>query len=429
MAPAVALHRLGAADAARRLARREITAVALLRDCLARIDEREPRVRAFVARDDAAALAAAKALDDGPWQGPLHGLPLGVKDLFDTGHLPSEYGSPIHAGHRATADAAVVALCRNAGAVVAGKTVTTEFATFHPGPTCHPVDSSRTPGGSSSGSAAAVADAMLPLALGTQTAGSIVRPAAFCGVVGFKPSYGRVPRAGMKLLAESLDTVGGFGRSVDDAALLASVICGDPDLAVAPRPGSPRVGCFLGPHGDALAPETVALWRRVVSRVQPPGGRSPEVATPEWFRQLTALQTDIMVREAWQSLAWEYANHRQMISPGLRALLDRGALAGGNSHGARLAMMADARQRAASLFVNHDVLIAPSAAGEAPAAVDGTGDPLWCRAWTLLGLPCLHLPLGTGPNGLPIGLQLIGPPMDDAKLLQAGSLLHPLLVD
>jgi Asp-tRNA(Asn)/Glu-tRNA(Gln) amidotransferase A subunit family amidase len=429
MTPNVPLHRLGAAEAVRRLARREFTAEALLRDCLARIDEREGEVQAFVARDDTAALAAARALDRGPWQGPLHGLPLGVKDLFDAQGLPSSYGSPIHAGHRPDTDAAVVALCRSAGAVVAGKTVTTEFATFHPGPTRNPVDPLHTPGGSSSGSAAAVADAMLPLALGTQTAGSIVRPAAFCGVVGFKPSYGRVPRAGMKLLSESLDTIGGFGRCVEDVALLASVLCGDPVLAEVPRPGSPRIGCFLGPHADALAPESIALWERAVARLRLPGSRATPVATPEWFAESTALQTGIMCREASQSLAWEFANHRPQISPALTAMLDRGAADGGDWHARRLAALAEARQRAAGLFIDHDILIAPSTAGEAPLATEGTGDPLWCRAWTALGLPCLHLPLGRGPQGLPIGLQLIGPPMGDLKVLQAGALLLPRLAD
>jgi Asp-tRNA(Asn)/Glu-tRNA(Gln) amidotransferase A subunit family amidase len=426
--PAGALNRLGAAAAARLLARREITAEALLRDCLARIEEREGEVRAFVTRDAEAALAAARALDDGPLRGPLHGLPLGVKDLLDTHDLPSAYGSPIWAGHRAGADAAVVALCRNAGAVVAGKTVTTEFATFHPGPTRNPANLAHTPGGSSSGSAAAVADVMLPLALGTQTAGSIVRPAAFCGVVGFKPSFGRVPRAGMKLLAESLDTIGGFGRSVEDVALLASVLCGDPSLADSPQPGAPRVGLFLGPH-DALAPETTALWSRVARRATERCPGSRELGPEPWFKALTVLQTDIMLREASQSLAWEVARHGDRISAVLGGMLAAGANLGGDGHAQRLAALAEARQRAITLFDAVDVLVAPSAAGEAPAAEDGTGDPLWCRAWTLLGLPCLHLPLGAGPTGLPIGLQLIGKPMGDALLLRAGALLHPLLRD
>jgi Asp-tRNA(Asn)/Glu-tRNA(Gln) amidotransferase A subunit family amidase len=423
------LNQLGAAEAARRLARREITAVALMHDCLARIDEREPQVQAFVVRNDAAALAAAKALDDGPWRGVLHGLPLGVKDLFDTQDLPSAYGSPIYAGHRGAADAAVVALCRSAGVIVAGKTVTTEFATFRPGPTRNPADPTRTPGGSSSGSAAAVADLMLPLALGTQTAGSIVRPAAFCGVVGFKPSYGRVPRAGMKLLAESLDTIGGFGRSVEDVALLASVLCADETLATPPRPGTPRVGCFIGPDQGALAPETHALWKRAVARLIRCGAGAQPVMFPPWFRALAALQNDLMAREAALSLAWESARHESQISPELRGMLADGTSINGTGHVQLLSAMAAARRRVAELFQHHDVLLAPSAAGEAPDAASGTGNPLWCRAWTLLGLPCLHLPLGPGPHGLPLGLQLVGAPMADLELLHVAQLLHPILRD
>ena len=327
------------------------------------------------------------------------------------------------------ADAAVVALCRGAGAIVAGKTVTTEFATFQPGPTRNPVDLTRTPGGSSSGSAAAVADTMLPLALGTQTAGSIVRPAAFCGVVGFKPSHGRVPRAGMKLLAESLDTIGGFGRSVADVALLASVLCGDAALAEPPRAGTPRIGCLLGPHGDALSPDLQALWQRAVARVLLRGAPSREIDTPAWLASATALQNDIMIHEASRSLAWESTHHAALISPRLGRMLAEGAAVSGADHARNLSLAAEMQHRAVTLFVDHDVLLVPSAAGEAPPWASGTGDPLWCRSWTLLGLPCLHLPLGQGGTGLPLGLQLVGPPMGDAAVLQAGALLHRALSD
>ncbi len=220
-------HTLTAWQAAALLARRELSAEDLTRACLDRTAECDGEVRAFAHLDPDAALAQARALDAGAVRGPLHGLPLGVKDLFDTFDLPTAYGSPLYAGHRPAADAAAVALCREAGAVVMGKTVTTEFAYFHPGPTRNPRHLAHTPGGSSSGSAAAVADCMLPLALGTQTAGSIIRPAAYCGVVGYKPTTGRVPRAGVKSLSDTLDAVGGFGRCVLDVALLGAVLTGD----------------------------------------------------------------------------------------------------------------------------------------------------------------------------------------------------------
>jgi Asp-tRNA(Asn)/Glu-tRNA(Gln) amidotransferase A subunit family amidase len=422
----------GACEAARRLARRELRAEELLRACVERIDQREPDVRAFVHRDHEAALAAARALDAGPVRGPLHGLPLGIKDLFDTHDLPSAYGSPIHAGHRARFDAAAVARCRAAGAVVVGKTVTTEFATFEPGPTRNPHDLERTPGGSSSGSAAAVADAMLPLAFGTQTAGSIIRPAAYCGVVGFKPTYGRVARSGMKLLSESLDTVGGFGRSVEDAALLAAVLTGDDRLlALPPLASPPRVGFFQGPDWHGVDAATQQLWSELAARLARRTNGSGDVATPAGFESLAALQAEVMAFEAAASLTVERREHADLLSPRLRTLLDEGQALGGAAHAANLQRLHEARAASGALFARRsvhgatadavDVLIAPSASGEAVLASTGTGDPLFCRPWSLLGLPCLHLPLGRGVHGLPIGVQVIGPAFDDARVLAVGA--------
>ena len=432
---ATPLTHLGASEAVRLLTRRELRAVDLMQECLERIAEREPQLRAFVHLDPDAALAAARALDAGPVRGLLHGLPFGVKDLFDTRDMPTAFGSPIYAdpGQRSRSDAAAVALCRAAGAIAIGKTVTTEFATFEPGPTRNPHAAERTPGGSSSGSAAAVADHLLPLALGTQTAASIVRPAAYCGVVGFKPSFGRVPRAGMKLLSESLDTVGGFGRSVDDVALLASVLTGE-----ALRPAGDeaaaglRVGLFRGPQWTLVSSDTEQLWERVTSRAAAPavaGGKTSDVAMPSGFDSLVALQTDMMAFEAARSLAHERLHHANQLSKKLTLLLDTGLALSGTAHNANLIAARQWRRRIEALFERHDVLIAPSAAGEAGLASDGTGDPVFGRAWTLLGLPCLHLPLGVGIHGLPIGLQLIGRPNGDAALLQAGAWLHPRLKD
>ena len=266
------LNRLDAWQLVQGLARRELRAEDLMRACLDRVAEREGEVHAFAHLDRPTALAQARALDAGALQGPLHGLPLGVKDLLDTAELPTGYGSPLYAGHRPAADAAAVALCREAGAVVAGKTVTTEFAYFHPGPTANPHHTGHTPGGSSSGSAAAVADRMLPLALGTQTAGSIIRPAAYCGVVGYKPSWGRVSRAGVKSLSETLDTVGGFGRSVRDVALLGAVLLGDARLAgVAHEPGgqAPRIGMCRTPQWAQADADTQAAWSVAAAALSP----------------------------------------------------------------------------------------------------------------------------------------------------------------
>lgn len=400
------------------LSRRELRAEDLLRACLERIAEREPVLHAFAHLDPAPALARARQLDAGAVAGLLHGLPLGVKDLFDTADLPTAYGSPIWQGHRPRADAAAVAACRAAGALIPGKTVTTEFAAFTAGPTRNPHDPGRTPGGSSSGSAAAVAAGWLPLALGTQTAASIVRPAAYCGVVGFKPTLGRVARAGTKALSDTLDTVGGFAHSVEDVALLMTALTGDAALRVQGGGSAPaRLGLFRGPHWDAASPDVHGLWERI-ARI---AGR--ELPPPAWFEPLTALHAEVMQHEAARNLAWEHGSHRAQLSARLATMLDAGAAIDGTRHAANLARVREARRLADTLFDAHDVLLAPSAAGEAGAWADGTGDPLFCRAWTLLGLPCLHLPLGEGANGLPIGLQLVGRAGDDARVLQAGAWL------
>jgi amidase len=262
------LHALSATEAAQRIAAGSLSAEKLTRALLDRIELRESTVGAFEHLDPEQALATARAVDRGDARGPLRGVPIAVKDLMDTADMPTTYGSPIYRGWRPRADAAAVALARAAGAVVLGKTVTTEFAMFHPGKTTNPHDARHTPGGSSSGSAAAVADAMVPLALGTQTAGSVIRPAAFCGVVGYKPSFGMIPRAGTKPLAESLDTIGVIARSVADAALFAGVLTGRRELldAAAPvRLGHARVelGLCLTHQWPMAAPETRALFERL----------------------------------------------------------------------------------------------------------------------------------------------------------------------
>jgi Asp-tRNA(Asn)/Glu-tRNA(Gln) amidotransferase A subunit family amidase len=422
-----ALHRLDAHVAAQRLARRELRAVDLLQSCLERIAERDAALRAFVQLDVDAALAQARALDAGPIRGPLHGLPLGVKDLFDTADLPTGYGSSLYAGHRPRADAAAVTLCREAGAIVVGKTVTTEFAYFHPGPTRNPHGAGHTPGGSSSGSAAAVADGMVALALGTQTAGSIIRPAAYCGVVGYKPSFGRVSRGGAKALAESLDTIGGFGRGVRDAALLGAVLTGDARLARCEIDAPPRIGLARTPAWPEADADTQRAWSAAVAALAPDAAACTDADLPAGFGELVALQKSVMAHEMARGLAHERVHHRERLSDPLRALLDAGMAISGETHAANLATAAAWRRRIDALFDAHDVLLAPSATGEAPAGIDATGDPLFCRSWTLLGLPCVHLPFFTGSHGLPIGLQLIGRHGDDHRLLAAAHWAHARL--
>ena len=424
---ATPLHQLQAWQAAALLARREITAVDLVRACLDRISERDADVQAFIALDADAALAHARQLDAGPVRGLLHGLPFGVKDLFDTFDLPTGYGSPIYQGRQPLADAAAVALCREAGAVLLGKTVTTELANMFPGVTRNPHKLTHTPGGSSSGSAAAVADCMLPLALGTQTAGSLIRPAAFCGVVGYKPSHNRVPKAGVKSLSETLDTVGGFGRSVRDVALLGAVLTGDKRLAddsTFANTAAPRVGLCQSPEWPLADDDTQQAWALAEQAL---GSHGTAMELPAHLCHLVAIQKQVQAFETARSLSHERLHHAQQLSLPLQALIAEGLAISGETHAQNLQATATARQHAAALFNIHDVLLAPSSIGEAPAGLGATGDPIFCRTWTLLGLPCNHLPSTRGKNGLPIGLQLVGAYGDDHRLMAAAHWIHARL--
>ena len=422
------LNRLGAADAARKLARREITAQALVADCFERIRERESVVHAWVHLDVDAAMARARALDSQASAGLLHGLPIGVKDVFDTFDMPTTYGSPIYATHRPASDAASVALARAAGAIVLGKTVTTEFATFHPGPTCNPHDPSRTPGGSSSGSAAAVADAMVPLAFGTQTAGSIVRPAAYCGVVGYKPTFGTVSRVGVKMISDTFDTIGGFARSVPDVALFVAALSGRRELVIDATPvEAPRIGLCRTYEWDRVQPETVELFEAAGKRLRDAGANVREVTLPRPFAGLAAAQTKIMVHEVAECLAHERLAHREALSPELIAMVDQGLAVPLREYDAAQSLARTCRAMLPEVFDGLDVLVAPSTAGEAPRGTHATGDPLFNRVWTLLRVPCIHVPVGREPHALPIGVSVVGNLHADRAALTAADWIHARL--
>jgi Asp-tRNA(Asn)/Glu-tRNA(Gln) amidotransferase A subunit family amidase len=428
MTPPTPLHQLPAWQATALLARRELKAVDLVRACLDRIAEREPQVQAFVHLKADAALAHARQLDAGAVRGLLHGLPFGVKDLLDTHDMPTAYGSPIYAHHQPLADAAAVALCREAGAVLLGKTVTTELANMFPGITRNPHNLAHTPGGSSSGSAAAVADCMLPLALGTQTAGSLIRPAAFCGIVGFKPSHNRVPKAGVKSLSETLDTIGGFGRSVRDVGLLGAVLTGDArmaDPATYAQTSAPRIGFYQTPEWNQTDGDTQQAWAQAEKALR---GFGAALALPVGLNNLVPVQKDIQAYETARSLSHERLHRHSQLSAPLQALLAHGMTISGEAHAQNLQTTANARKQAATLFSNFDVLLSPSSIGEAPPlALGTTGDPLFYRTWTLLGLPCIHLPFTHGRNGLPMGLQLVGRYGEDHRLLAAAHWVHARL--
>jgi Asp-tRNA(Asn)/Glu-tRNA(Gln) amidotransferase A subunit family amidase len=408
------LHWLTATEAARQIRNGHLGPEELLEACFSRIAERENTVHAFACFDPAAARREATRARPGP----LHGLPIGVKDILDTADLPTEYGSPIWAGWRPRADAAAVAWARAAGAVVMGKTVITEFATRKPGPTTNPHNPRRTPGGSSSGSAAGVADGFFPLAFGTQTAGSVIRPAAFCGVIGYKPTFGLINRAGMKLMSDSLDTIGVITRTVADCALFAGAVSGrelgDPD----DRPDTtPRIGICRSPVWDKALPETQQLLPRMATALGRAGARLEDRELPSLFNELIDAHPVIMNSESARSLGWELATARGQISPELLERLDFGL----SCDEATLASAYDtfARTRAAfpDAMSGLDVLITPSAPGEAPEGLGWTGDPVLNFIWTSLGVPCVTVPAGTGPNGLPLGIQIVGRAGADRSVL------------
>lgn len=411
------LTQLTASEAARLLQTRTLSAEALLGACLERIEAREPQVLAWRQYDGASAMAQARALDRGPLRGPLHGLPLGVKDLFDTRDFPSGYGSPIYQTHRPDHDAAAVALCRNAGAIVLGKTVTSEFATFSPGPTRNPHNPDHTPGGSSSGSAAAVGAHMVPLALGTQTAASVIRPAAYCGVVGFKPSFGLISRAGVKSLSESLDTVGGFGRCVDDVALLTSVMANAPQWRQLPVDRKPRIGVCRSPYWDKASASAQQAFESTVRTLAAKGVHMVDVTLADSVAALVEVHDQVMCGEAFKALADERLNHGELLSDRLVAMLERGSRVTFEQSVQHRAQVASARHQLGRGFADYDLLLTPSACGEADLGLERTGDPLFSRIWSLLGLPSLNLPVGVGDQGLPLGIQLIGPTMSDTAML------------
>lgn len=426
------LHRWSAVRLARALATRELTATLLAEALIERSAALEPQLRAWAWFDAASARRQARALDRGATTGAwpdLHGLPIAVKDNIDTAGMPTTYGSPIYAGHTPTADAACVALARAAGAWVLGKTVATEFANMTPGPTRNPHDQARTPGGSSSGSAAAVAAGLVPLALGTQTAGSVIRPAAYCGVVGYKPSSRRIPRAGVKANADTLDEVGVLARSVDDAALLAHVLCGRAGTVLpSARDFTPRIGVTLTSRAASLSADMRTVIDASARRLSAAGAQVHDV--PAWaagFDALFEAQRTVQLFETVRALAPELQYRRADLSPDLAAFLDEGSRIEPAIYIAALACGHAARAAIESLFADVDVLITPAAPGAAPRDMSTTGDPLFNRPWQLLDCPCVTVPGGVDSAGMPLGLQVVGRPGDDDRVFAAAAWVSPAL--
>lgn len=418
---------LGLRELARQVAQRTLTAEAVARAFIERIEAQEASLHAWQYFNADQVLEQARRIDAAnAAMGALAGVPVGVKDVMDTADMPSTYGSPIYAGHRPVFDAAVVAKARALGGVMMGKTVTTEFATFKPGPTVNPRSPSasqpHTPGGSSSGSAAAVASGMVPIAFATQTAASIVRPAAFCGVVGYKPTFGTLPTVGVKPLSPSLDTIGALGRCVDDVAFFVGALA-DREFAI-DATYAPRVGICRTPHWDVATEASRAVLAEAARLLEAGGAVVADARLPDVCDGLADAQAGIMSYEAAAAFSPEWQTRPDGLSAPFRTVLNTGAALGG----VRFAQLQDAaeqgRREVTRLFDQFDVLIAPSAAGEAPAGLDSTGDPLFGRMWTLLGNPCVHVPVGVGPGGLPVGVTLIGPRWRDDVVLAAAERLE-----
>jgi len=401
-----------------------LSASAVTQAFLDRIAEREGAVGAWHHLDAEAALAHARSLDATPGALPLKGVPIGVKDVIDTADLPTGYGSALYAGSRPAADAGCVALARAAGAVVLGKTVSTEFATASPGKTVNPHNAAHTPGGSSSGSAAAVAAGMVPLAFGTQTAGSIIRPASYCGVVGYKPSFGLVPRSGVKMLADSLDTVGLFARTVADAAWFAAVLAGRPALADAVAPAAPRIGLYDEARWDALDPDNAAALRRAARALRRAGATVVAVAPHPRHEAVLDAQQAVMDWEVPRALAFERTQRFAQLTPVTQAFVSRTPPSPA-VYDAACALLATTRAELGRAFAGVDAWLAPAAPGAAPAGLAATGDPRFNRAWTALHCPCVTVP-ALFVGGLPIGVQLITA-TDDASALALAALLEAAL--
>jgi len=392
---------------------------------LDRIEAREPIVGAWQYLDREQALATARRRDAEPPRGPLHGIPLAVKDLIDTVDMPTTYGSSIYHGHWPAADASCVALAKAAGAVVVGKTVTTEFAAFTPGKTANPRNPAHTPGGSSSGSAAAVADGMAPLAFGTQTAGSVIRPAAYCGCVGYKPSFGLINRAGVKPLADSLDTVGVLAPTVEDTAFFVGVLSERPALRHLAVPSeAPRFGLYRTPMWDAAEPATAAAIDEARAALERAGAAVAELAVAPEHHGLAEAQNTIMCFEAVRAFAHERTLHSAELSPRFAQMLDAGMAIGADEYDRALARAVAARVGLTAFFGACDAVLVPAAPGEAPIGLGNTGDPIFNRMWTLLGVPCVTLPARWAENGLPTGVQLVGRAGDDARLMGCAAFLE-----
>ncbi len=426
---------LGATEAAAALSGGRISSEALVQACLARIQVDEERVQAWAFIDPEYALSQARAADlrrrEGKSLGPLHGLPVGVKDIIDTEDMPTEDGTVLHAGRTPPEDAAMVSMLRAAGAIVMGKTVTTELATYSPGKTRNPHNPEHTPGGSSSGSAAAVAAHMVPLAIGTQTNGSVIRPAAYCGVFGYKPSFGLVSRHGVLKQSRPLDQIGVMARSVEDVALLAEQLISfdesDPDTRPRPRPLLRETAMQEPPVPPTLAFVKTPMWKMAdvqcreafAELVAYLGERVEEFKLPVGYKDAWKWHQTIMEADLAKNFELEYQEGREQLSETLCGQIERGRRVRAVNYNKALDQVPALSSGLNQLFdLRYEAILTPATSGTAPQGLESTGSPAFCTLWTLCGLPAITLPLMQGADGLPLGVQLVGPRGGDACLLR-----------
>ncbi|MGI9419779.1 MAG: amidase [Geminicoccaceae bacterium] len=435
----VDLTSLGAADLAAAIRDGEQSCEDVVNAHLARIEQIDGEIEAWAFLDPDHARAQAKQADmarrAGRPLGPLHGVPVGVKDIIDTRDMPTENGTVLDAERRPSRDAAVVKRLRAAGAVLLGKTVTTELAYYSPNKTKNPHDPERTPGGSSSGSAAAVASGMAPVAIGTQTNGSVIRPASFCGVVGYKPTWGLIPRTGVLAQSFHLDTIGTFGRSVADAAMLADALIGhdEGDRATAPiahqgllasaqskPPLAPLFAFVKTPVWDQAEDTTKEAFSELVELL---GDGADPVDLPDVFAEGHALQKRLMTAGFAHSLASYERRGREQLSQQMLDAIDEGREIRAHEYLEAVDWIDVLNAGLDRIFERYDAILTPSAAGAAPRGLESTGNPAFCTLWTLCGTPAISLPLMKDENGLPLGVQLVGRRGDDARLMRSAAWL------
>jgi Asp-tRNA(Asn)/Glu-tRNA(Gln) amidotransferase A subunit family amidase len=423
-----------AAEAAKKIRTGEMTSEELVNVCLDRIMKTEKEIGAwtYLNRDHALrqACEADRLLREGNVLGPLHGVAVGIKDVFDTEDMPTEHGTVLYAGRQPETDATAVSLLRQAGAVILGKTVTTELAVFSPGKTRNPHDLERTPGGSSSGSAAAVAAGMVPLAIGTQTNGSVIRPASYCGVYGYKPTFGSISRYGVLLQSRPLDHVGVFARTIEDVALIAEQMMvfddRDPDSRMRARPPliktvaqdppvRPQLAFVKTPVWDHAESDTKEAFMDLVGSL---GERIEEVVLPDVFTDVVKLHRLIMEADLAGNFDREYRRGKDKLSPILLEMIDRGRKVLAVDYNYAVNRIPFFNRALENVFERYDAILAPATTGEAPVGLQSTGNPIFCTLWTFCGTPAVTVPLLKGRHGMPVGVQLVGPRGNDASLLR-----------